>query len=461
MPGPGASRHVGAAQKPSLASRGPRWQPCGSRGTAFAYKGHPIMAASDLELIALTKHYGNAVAVDGIDLKIGAGSYCCLLGPSGCGKTSTLRMIAGHEVAVGGDDGARRTQHHPPAARRARHGDDVPELRAVPAPQRARQRGLQPAACAASPRVDARGPGARSCWSWWRWTRYAQRKPAAALGRPAAAGGAGARADHRAARAAAGRAALGARPVPAREDARRAAALAEELGLTFMHVTHSQEEAMALADLVVVMNHGRIEQAGSPHEVFNRPAHRVRGALHGRPQRDRHTRGQGGRAQRPACTCARRPASGQPATVRDDRIPGQPRAASSSWHATMPAAATPTVPTTRLPRRLGRDAARRRVPCPADRAGRTRAHALARRRCPRAPGLTGARHPGQPSYPPPRVEPDDRSLEPRQPQDAAAGDRRRRPPPAAARAPPPSWPAASSRPCTPRRRSCCATWAPR
>ena len=44
-----------------------------------------------------------------------------------------------------------------------------------------------------------------------------------------------------------------------------------ELGLTFIHVTHSQEEAMALADTMVVMNHGRIEQSGSPHEVFNRP----------------------------------------------------------------------------------------------------------------------------------------------------------------------------------------------
>ena len=45
----------------------------------------------------------------------------------------------------------------------------------------------------------------------------------------------------------------------------------KELGMTFVHVTHSQEEAMALADLVVVMSHGRIEQSGTPHEVFNAP----------------------------------------------------------------------------------------------------------------------------------------------------------------------------------------------
>jgi putative spermidine/putrescine transport system ATP-binding protein len=45
----------------------------------------------------------------------------------------------------------------------------------------------------------------------------------------------------------------------------------KELGLTFIHVTHSQEEAMALADTMVVMNHGLIEQSGSPHEVYNKP----------------------------------------------------------------------------------------------------------------------------------------------------------------------------------------------
>ena len=56
--------------------------------------------------------------------------------------------------------------------------------------------------------------------------------------------------------------------------------------MTFVHVTHSQEEAMALADQVVVMNRGRIEQDGSPHEVFNAPRDRVRRPLHRRPQRD-------------------------------------------------------------------------------------------------------------------------------------------------------------------------------
>ena len=65
---------------------------------------------SDLVLSTLSKHFGTAVAVAGVDLVIEGGQYCCLLGPSGCGKTSTLRMIAGHEeptsgtVTLGGRD---------------------------------------------------------------------------------------------------------------------------------------------------------------------------------------------------------------------------------------------------------------------------------------------------------------------------------------------------------------------
>lgn len=56
-----------------------------------------------LELVAVTKRYDTTLAVDTVNLKIPAGTYCCLLGPSGCGKTSTLRMIAGHEAVSEGD----------------------------------------------------------------------------------------------------------------------------------------------------------------------------------------------------------------------------------------------------------------------------------------------------------------------------------------------------------------------
>src|SRR5262245_61264118 len=72
-----------------------------------------------LELCALTKTYGTTIAVNRIDLKIEAGSYCCLLGPSGCGKTSSLRMIAGHEAVTSGDIflGGTNITAMPPAKR--------------------------------------------------------------------------------------------------------------------------------------------------------------------------------------------------------------------------------------------------------------------------------------------------------------------------------------------------------
>lgn len=57
----------------------------------------------DVEPVAVTKRYGEVVAVDAVSLRIPRASYCCLLGPSGCGKTSTLRMIAGHEHITEGD----------------------------------------------------------------------------------------------------------------------------------------------------------------------------------------------------------------------------------------------------------------------------------------------------------------------------------------------------------------------
>jgi putative spermidine/putrescine transport system ATP-binding protein len=61
------------------------------------------MPTGDLELVKLSKRYGDTIAVNAIDLRVPAGSYCCLLGPSGCGKSSTLRMVAGHEDASDGD----------------------------------------------------------------------------------------------------------------------------------------------------------------------------------------------------------------------------------------------------------------------------------------------------------------------------------------------------------------------
>src|SRR5262249_53153802 len=65
------------------------------------------------------KQYGATLAVDAIDPRVPADTYCCLLGPSGCGKTTTLRLVAGHETATDGDiiPGATNVTHMPPARR--------------------------------------------------------------------------------------------------------------------------------------------------------------------------------------------------------------------------------------------------------------------------------------------------------------------------------------------------------
>jgi putative spermidine/putrescine transport system ATP-binding protein len=217
------------------------------------------MAQPDLLLQQLSKHYGDAVAVAGVDLAVPAGTYCCLLGPSGCGKTSTLRMVAGHEV--------------PSAGRITLGGRDITTL--SPA-----QRGtammfqsyaLFPHLCVldnvafsahmkGQPRAE-REARAQQLLDLVAMAPYARRLPAALaralMSQPQVL--------------------LLDEPLSALDPFLRVKMRAElqrwhkELGMTFVHVTHSQEEAMALADLVVVMNHGRIEQQGPAREVFERP----------------------------------------------------------------------------------------------------------------------------------------------------------------------------------------------
>ena len=99
--------------------------------------------------------------------------------------------------------------------------------------------------------------------------------------------------------------------------------LQKELGISFLHVTHSQDEAMALADLVVLMNGGRIEQAGPPREVFNEPRTAfVAQFMGGHNVIEPTDAGPIARARRPAEAAGRATAAGSPATVRGDRIPG-------------------------------------------------------------------------------------------------------------------------------------------
>src|SRR5215470_1007802 len=227
------------------------------------------MAGSGLELVALTKLYGSTVAVDHVDLKVPANSYYCLLGPSGCGKTSTLRLVAGHEVASSGDIiiGARNVTDLEPAGRGTAMMFQsyalFPHLNAV-----------DNVAFSLKMRGVARRERRAAAMEMLRlldMANFAERLPAQLSGGQ----------QQRVALARA----LITRPqillldeplsaldpflrVKVRTELKR---LQKELGISFLHVTHSQDEAMALADLIVVMNSGHIEQTGTPRDVFNAP----------------------------------------------------------------------------------------------------------------------------------------------------------------------------------------------
>lgn len=234
-----------------------------------AYKNDVTPSRTDLELTALSKHYGDAVAVAGIDLVIEGGRYCCLLGPSGCGKTSTLRMIAGHEQPTAGRVvlGGREITHLSPAERGTAMMFQsyalFPHLSVL-------DNVAFSAKMAGVPKAD-RERRAAELLELVHMTPYAQRLPAALSGGQ----------QQRVALARAlmrqPKVLLLDEPLSALDPFLRIKMRAElkrwhtELGMSFVHVTHSQEEAMALADLVVVMNHGRIEQAGSARDVFERP----------------------------------------------------------------------------------------------------------------------------------------------------------------------------------------------
>jgi putative spermidine/putrescine transport system ATP-binding protein len=224
---------------------------------------------STLVLTALAKRYGDTVAVAGIDLTIPSGSYCCLLGPSGCGKTSTLRMIAGHEIASGGEIllGGKYITRSSAADRGTAMMFQsyalFPHLSVLDNVAFSwKMRGRPPA---------ERHARARELLELVAMTPYTNRLPSAL------SGGQQQRVALARALMTEPRVLLLDEPLSALDPFLRVQMRAElkrwqqELGFTFVHVTHSQEEAMALADQVVVMNQGRIEQTGSPREVFNAP----------------------------------------------------------------------------------------------------------------------------------------------------------------------------------------------
>src|SRR5918998_1858465 len=222
-----------------------------------------------IELAQVTKRYGTIVAVDRIDLKIRSGTYCCLLGPSGCGKTTTLRMIAGHETVSEGDIviGHKVVGDLPPAERGTalmfQSYALFPHLSALDnVAFSLKMRGVSRA---------ERRERARAMLGVVQMEGYADRRPAQLSG--------GQQQRVALARALITRPSvlLLDEPLSALDPFLRLRVrgelkrLQKSLGITFVHVTHSQDEALALSDLVVLMNAGRIEQKGTPEDLFTRP----------------------------------------------------------------------------------------------------------------------------------------------------------------------------------------------
>jgi putative spermidine/putrescine transport system ATP-binding protein len=227
------------------------------------------MAGAPLELVALSKQYGPTAAVDTIDLRVPADTYCCLLGPSGCGKTTTLRLIAGHETATSGDIilGATNVTDMPPA----RRGTAMMFQSYALFPHLT---GVDNVAFSLKMRGVAKAERRAKAMELLRlvdMASYAERLPAQL------SGGQQQRVALARALITQPQILLLDEPLSALDPFLRIRVRAElkrlqhELGISFIHVTHSQDEAMALADLIVVMNAGRIEQAGAPRDVFNAP----------------------------------------------------------------------------------------------------------------------------------------------------------------------------------------------
>ena len=231
-----------------------------------------IQAAVDVRLVGVRKTYGDVVAVDHVDLEIEPGEFFTLLGPSGSGKTTTLRLIAGFErpdagrVELSGVDVTNRAPYerdvntvfqdyalfpHMTVAENVAYG-----LRVKNVPRAERKRRVEEILRVVRlPDVGGRKPiqlsgGQRQRIALARALVNAPK--VLLLDEP-----------------------LGALDLKLRQEMqielRRIQREVSEVGITFVYVTHDQEEALTMSDRLAVFNEGRIEQLGTPAEVYERP----------------------------------------------------------------------------------------------------------------------------------------------------------------------------------------------
>src|SRR3954470_631069 len=228
------------------------------------------VATVDVKLVDVVKMFGETVAVDHIDLEVVSGEFFSLLGPSGCGKTTTLRMIGGFEAPTSGliELQGQDVTWLPPYKR---HVNTVfqnyalfPHLtifenvafglrRKGAKEAEVKSRVTEMLALVELPGYEARKP---SQISGGQAQRVALAR--ALINRPAVL-----LLDEP----------LGALDLKLRKQMQvELKRIQQEVGITFIYVTHDQEEAMTMSDRIAVMNHGRYEQLGDPESLYERPA---------------------------------------------------------------------------------------------------------------------------------------------------------------------------------------------
>ncbi len=225
-------------------------------------------AGADVQIINVTKSFGDFTAVDDLTLTIPAGSFFALLGPSGCGKTTTLRMIAGLEqptqgtVLLGDEDITWRKPYQRPVNTVFQSYALFPHLDIFENVAFGLRRTKTPQV---KEKVEA-------MLELVELTGMARRKPSQLSG--------GQQQRVAVARALINKPSvllldepLGALDLKLRRQMQlELKGIQEEVGITFVHVTHDQEEAMTMADTIAVMNAGRVEQMGGPTDLYENPA---------------------------------------------------------------------------------------------------------------------------------------------------------------------------------------------
>ena len=229
-------------------------------------------APPDVEILGVTKRFGDVTAVDRMELRIARGEFYSLLGPSGCGKTTTLRMIAGFEQPTEGEillagkpiagvPAFKRNvntvfQHyalfpHMDVARNVGYG-----LRQRKVGKEEEKRRVAEALSL----VRLSGYESRRTWEMSGGQQQRVALARALVNHPTVL-----LLDEP----------LGALDLKLRKEMQlELKALQREVGITFVYVTHDQEEALTMSDVIVVMKDGRIQQQGGPEELYERPQNR-------------------------------------------------------------------------------------------------------------------------------------------------------------------------------------------